>query len=1234
MFSRKVDFIALGVCLLAVPLRAAELVPMGSNAFPARVAAASDEGERAIKRFRLQKGFKAELFAAEPMLANPVAFTIDEKGRFYVAETFRLHDGVTDIRSHMTWLNDELASTSVEERVRYMKQHEGDRIGEYTRYSDRVRMIWDANNDGKADRATVFTDGYNAIEDGIGAGLLAHHGVVYYANIPNLWILRDEDNDGIADSKRSALRGFGVRVGFLGHDLHGFRIGPDGKLYFTIGDRGAHVVNKEGKVVENHEEGAVYRCDLDGSNFEIFARGLRNPQELAFDEFGNLWTGDNNSDGGDPARWVYVVEGGDSGWRVGFQFLNNPSRGVWLSERMCYPQWEGQAAFIVPPIANIGNGPSGLTYYPGTSLSPRYANHFFLADFRGTTGSGIHSFGVKPRGASFEVVDRHEFIWEVLVTDCEFGYDGNFYLTDWVEGWNKSGKGRIYRITDPEHAKNGVVSEVKQLFGAGIEKLPESRLASLLSHPDMRVRQEAQFAIVHAGPAVAARTFTERLRASTNIFTRIHSIWGLGQISTRSTFATETLNRALLDHHPEVRAQAAKVLGESRRGDVAQLAHLTQDDSARVRFFAAQALGKMYDYTGLKPLIELLRANEDRDPYLRHAAANAIGNILRATNNEPATLAARKSRAVSEASQDESDAVRMGVLLALRHVRSADVAQFLHDANPRIVAEAARAINDLPIEDALPELADLIEETDKILAMPTGDAEHPGPRDAVLRRVLNANFRVGDSNNAFALATFAAATAAPESFKVEALSMLGEWVSPSHRDRITGLWRSLEPRDRDAAGGALQPFLGELQKSKSNAIKLAATRVAGTLNIQGTGIDALDIVKDKTIAPNIRVEALRSLAGHNDARLAEAVGVALSDESEALRQAATAIHAQLQPDEAIPQIGKVLTSGTISEKQTALATLGGMGHSAADALLAQWLDRLMANAVPPELQLDVLDAAARRTNVLVKDALQRFERSRPAADDLRSYRECLVGGNAEEGRKIFFERPEASCVRCHKHSGEGAEVGPDLTLIGSKKDRGYILESLTYPNKQIAAGFENVLVTLKNGTSYAGLIRGENKDTLDINSPEDGVVRVRKADIKTRERGLSGMPEELRQVLTKHDLRDLVEFLATSTGGAAPAPTPAAAVAPSRIPLAQPAPTVSSQIVAPPTNAAPVTPSTSAANPTAEVEAQRKLREMLNQGPSPQTSVPVPSSAPSAPRTPSPAPAELPKPEKKLPPAE
>src|SRR5690606_10592345 len=112
----------------------------------------------------------------------------------------------------------------------------------------------------------------------------------------------------------------------------------------------------------------------------------------------------NNSDSGDKARWVHLVEGGNSGWLMSYQYLAD--RGPWNREKLWHPHHEGQAAYIVPPLANLSDGPSGLAYYPGTGLSDQYRDTFFLCDFRGTPGqSGVRTIGMKPAGASY-TVDR------------------------------------------------------------------------------------------------------------------------------------------------------------------------------------------------------------------------------------------------------------------------------------------------------------------------------------------------------------------------------------------------------------------------------------------------------------------------------------------------------------------------------------------------------------------------------------------------------------------------------------------------------------------------------------------------------------------------------------------------------------------------------------------------------------------------------------------------------------
>ena len=463
-----VAFGALGTFWLA------EAAEPAKKPYSPRIAPASEEPARAIQRMRLPRGVEARVWAAEPLLANPVAFCFDEQGRCYVAETFRLHAGVTDNRGHMNWLDDDLASRSVADRVAMYRKYLKDKFKTYETEHDRVRLLVDTKGAGVADRATVFADGFHHAADGLGSGVLARKGNVYYTCIPDLWMLRDNNGDGKADVRRSLATGFGVHVAFLGHDMHGLRMGPDGLLYFSIGDRGLNVKTKEGKELFYPDTGTVLRCEPDGSNLEVVHKGLRNPQELAFDAHGDLFTVDNNSDSGDRARLVHIIEGGDSGWRTGYQYGSDLSnRGPWNAEKIWYLPNPDQPAFVVPPLAHITAGPSGFCYnYGATALSQRYADHFFICDFHGSSGgSGVYSFAVKPKGASFEVADGHQFIWSVLATDCDFGPDGGFYLSDWVEGWGMPGKGRIYRFADAQAAKKPAVAEVKKLLAEGFAPL-------------------------------------------------------------------------------------------------------------------------------------------------------------------------------------------------------------------------------------------------------------------------------------------------------------------------------------------------------------------------------------------------------------------------------------------------------------------------------------------------------------------------------------------------------------------------------------------------------------------------------------------------------------------------------------------------------------------------------------------------------------------------------------------
>ena len=127
-----------------------------------------------------------------------------------------------------------------------------------------------------------------------------------------------------------------------------------------------------------------------------------------------------------------------------------------------------------------------------------------------------------------------------------------------------------------------------------------------------------------------------------------------------------------------------------------------------------------------------------------------------------------------------------------------------------------------------------------------------------------------------------------------------------------------------------------------------------------------------------------------------------------------------------------------------------------------------AGTLAKELHLDVLEAARSRKSPPLAARLTQYESRLGTNDPLASYRSALHGGNATSGKTIFIENQQIACFRCHKIKGEGGDVDPDLTGLGAAKGREYLLEAIVQPNKIVAPGFENVLVEMKDGASYAG----------------------------------------------------------------------------------------------------------------------------------------------------------------------
>ena len=660
-------------------------------------------------------GLGKSTVATYPLVDDPVAFCIDEQGRFYFAESDRQDLGVEDNRHSSYWLLDDIACETVEDRLRMYEKWASKREGGmayYSKHADRVSRAVDSDGDGRLDERTLFAGPFNEPLDGTGAGLLALDGDIFYTNIPHLWRLRDPDGDGVAEFRLKDSSGYGVRVALRGHDMHGLVLGYDGKIYWSIGDRGYHVRTADGELLHDPRSGAVFRMNPDGSELELYHTGLRNPQELAFDNEGNLFTGDNNSDGGDKARFVYCMEGGETGWSMDYQTLEGANqRGPWNQEGIWhlrpdlaphkvseYPPL--QPAWTLPPLDHVGAGPSGLVFYPGLGLPERYDNHFFLCDFLGGDSySRVLALAVEPVGAGFKVVDEHPFVENVLPTDVDFGYDGRMYISDWGGGWGSGDKGELYAVWDPQRITDPRIAEVTRLFAEGFAHRDADELASLLAHADRRVRQRAQFALAARGRATT-ELLGDIAQHGTDRFARMHAIWALGQQANAKLRESSALERQSLrgeldpasfvlpildDRDAGMRAQAARMLGEARCTDAAEkLGELCSDDSARVRAFAAMALGKIAAREQQPMIISMLAENADRDPFLRHAGVQALAWI-----GDRARL--------GELGAEPVASLRMAAVLAMRKLRDPRLAGFLNDPERTIRLEAARAINDLPM---------------------------------------------------------------------------------------------------------------------------------------------------------------------------------------------------------------------------------------------------------------------------------------------------------------------------------------------------------------------------------------------------------------------------------------------------------------------------------------------------------------------------------------------------------
>lgn len=602
-------------------------------------------------------GFKAMFVAKEPDLLHTVCICFDEKGRLFAGGGAQF---------------------------RWPKQDTP---------KDYIKILIDKDGDGKADEFKLFAEGFNCIQ------AMAWKGKdLWICHCPAVTIIRDLDGDDVADEFVDVF----TDLGPLRHGLHGFNWAPDGKLYMSQGNNTCtanapkvwrdlmHVesdapaeqpvrkyTRAEWKVkylepYNSESEGGILRCDPEGKNCEIWARGMRNPWDIAFDDT-FTWTAGDNDDGPESDRVFSPFYGSHWGKRHAWAY-----------------SWTGNDNPVTLPISSLfphANGSAvGVIYYTAPHFPEEWRNGFFMGD---SDGEKVYFYRPEYDGAQPKAALK-PFCWTPAIgkgslfmpTDVEAGPDGALYVVGWGSTYGskwapyhkgkdenaKLNEGRIFRIS---YEKAPAISRETYLPAKRGKKYADWTVAELMEDMGHQIpvwRVNAQDEIVRRGKAIRGEIEAALNSGKLGKAQETWSIWALGRMEPGDKELNAAFVKLLDSTNANLRLQAVRIL-EFRKAleTSSSVARLLTDKEARIRFEAALALWHM----GAKDQVTALQvaAAKESDRLVYYAIFRGLHDTM-----TPDALKALQ--------KDERPGVRRAALLALlegSHLKSEEVLEVLSD---------------------------------------------------------------------------------------------------------------------------------------------------------------------------------------------------------------------------------------------------------------------------------------------------------------------------------------------------------------------------------------------------------------------------------------------------------------------------------------------------------------------------------------------------------------------------
>ena len=417
-------------------------------------------------KMTLPEGFKATLFAGEPDVVQPIAFTFDDRGRMWVVECL----------SYPNWKPDGTGA-------------------------DRVTMFEDTDGDGKHDiRQVVYDKGANL------SGIELGHGGIWLCSVPNLVFIPcdfNADKPVLSGKPQVVLDGWNMKD--TKHNIFNSLIwGPDGWLYGCNGIQSRSFVAKPGTPMKDRTEFncGVWRYHPTRKVFEPFAHGTTNPFGLDYDEYGEFFMTNCVI-----KHVFHVIPGGHFDRMYGQDV--NPNVYKLMPSIADYIHWAGgdwtSSRGNKPEHSDAGGGHahSGAMVYLGDNFPDEYRNTLFTCNIH---GNRLNRDVLKRHGSGYKAERAKDFMfandpWFRGIA-IHYGPDGGVFVSDWCD----TGECHNYEKVDVTNGRiHKIVYGTPKAWKGDLSRMTDVELAKLQSHKNDWFARHARRILLERAEGFPAR---------------------------------------------------------------------------------------------------------------------------------------------------------------------------------------------------------------------------------------------------------------------------------------------------------------------------------------------------------------------------------------------------------------------------------------------------------------------------------------------------------------------------------------------------------------------------------------------------------------------------------------------------------------------------------------------------------------------------------------------------------